>query len=93
MSAVIVVDLSPIDKDKLQQYSAAAMPTIKSFQGEFLSKGKIQSLTSEDHHEIKALIQFPDEASAIAWYQSPEYQALIPLREQAMTASFHLIKQ
>jgi uncharacterized protein (DUF1330 family) len=40
---------------------------------------------------MKAVIEFPDKESAINWYNSAAYQAIIPLREQGMHSQFHLV--
>lgn len=36
------------------------------------------------------IIEFPDRESAKRWYESPEYQAIIPLRDSGMDSIFVL---
>lgn len=91
MTNFVVVDLTPIDKDKMAQYSALAAETLAPFNGKFIGKGQIEVLSGETHHKLKVIIQFPDIQSARAWYKSDEYQAIIPLREEAMRSQFHLV--
>ena len=91
MSAFIVVDLTPADAEKLQAYGAAAAVTVAQYDGEFVVKGAIEPLNGDNHHQTKAIIQFPDREAALNWYQSNEYQALIPLRDQGMNSTFHLV--
>lgn len=91
MPAYIVVDLTPTDTTKLQQYSALAADTLIPFGGEFLVKGPIESLHGESHLQVKVVIAFPDRESAAGWYSSDAYQAIIPLRDEAMESQFHLI--
>jgi uncharacterized protein (DUF1330 family) len=91
MPAYIVVDLTPTDTTKLQQYSALAAETLISFGGEFLVKGPIESLHGESDLQVKVVIAFPDRESAAGWYNSEAYQAIIPLRDEAMESQFHLI--
>ena len=91
MSAFVVVDLTPADQEKLQEYGAAAAATVARHGGEFIVKGATEPLNGGDHRETKVIIQFPDRAAALNWYQSDEYQALIPLRDQGMDAVFHLV--
>lgn len=91
MTNLVVVDLTPIDKDKMAQYSALAAKTLLPFNGNFIGKGEIEVLSGEAHHKLKVIIQFPDIESARAWYKSEAYQAIIPLREEAMRSQFHLI--
>lgn len=91
MTAYIIVDLTPIDSDKLQQYSALAAETLIPFGGEFLVKGPIELLHGASDLQTKVIIGFPDRDSASGWYHSTAYQAIISLRNQAMTSQFHLI--
>lgn len=91
MSAYIIVDLTVKDAEKLSEYSAAAAPTVEKFKGQFLTKGKIESLHGGSAFQNKALIQFPDKESALNWYASPEYQQLIELRNDGMDCQFHLV--
>ncbi len=91
MSAFVVVDLTPADAEKLQEYSAEAAATVAWHGGEFIAKGPTNPLNGGTHHQLKVIIQFPDLATAENWYQSDEYQALIPLRDEAMDAVFHLV--
>ncbi|MFT7287581.1 MAG: hypothetical protein ACI87W_001695 [Halieaceae bacterium] len=91
MTALIIVDLTPTDKDKLSSYSSMAADTLAPFNGEFIAKGPIESLHGESAFQIKVVIQFPDRDSAVAWYESEAYQKIIPVRNQGMDSQFHLI--
>lgn len=91
MSALIIVDLTPTDKEKLTAYSTLAAPTLLAFGGEFLAKGPIEALHGEGAFTTKVVIQFPDRDSAMNWYQSKAYQEIIPVRELGMISQFHLV--
>jgi len=91
MSALIIIDLTPTDKDKLSAYSAMAADTLIAYGGEFLAKGAIEALHGESAFQTKVVIQFPDKDSAINWYRSDAYQQIIPTRDQGMNSQFHLI--
>jgi len=93
MNALIIVDLTPTNKDKLAAYSAEAAKTLITYNGEFLSKGPINALHGESAFTTKVIIQFPSKENALNWYNSAEYQAIIPLREEGMISQFHLIAQ
>jgi uncharacterized protein (DUF1330 family) len=43
----------------------------------------VKVLSGEHSHTDTVVIRFPDAGSAAGWYASADYQALIPLREQA----------
>ncbi len=91
MSAYIIVDLTPVNIEKMAVYSAQAAKTLVGYQGEFLSKGSVESLHGSASHTTKVIIQFPSKEKAVNWYNSEQYQAVIPLRDEAMLSTFHLI--
>lgn len=91
MTSLVIVDLTPINKQKLGEYSALAAETLKPFNGQFIAKGEINALHGDATHPLKAVIQFPDKESAYNWYHSDAYQAIIPLREQGIKSQFHLV--
>jgi len=91
MSALVIIDLTPTNKTLLSDYSRQAVDTLRPFGGEFIAKGVTESFHGEVQFEMKAVIQFPDNESARNWYQSEEYQKLIPIREQGMQSQFHLL--
>ncbi len=91
MSALIVIDLTPTDKEKLGVYSAMAAQTLVPFGGEFIARGAIETLHGEAAFQTKVVIQFPDRDNAVNWYQSDAYQAIIATRNQGMQSQFHLV--
>ena len=91
MSALIIVDFTTQDNEQLTQYGAAASTLLSRFGGEYLSKGGIEPLFGNSTFETKVVIQLPDREAALAWYYSPEYQELLPVRGKAMNCQFHLV--
>ena len=91
MSTLIIVDLTPKDTEMLGVYSAKAAETLKAYRGEFLVKGPIECLHGDADFTTKVVIQFPDRDSAMNWYNSDAYQAIIPTRDQGMDSQFHLV--
>lgn len=91
MTAIITVDLTPTDKDKLKSYSALAADTLIPFGGKFIAKGPITVLHGDTTFSTKVIIQFPDQENAKNWYESEAYQTLIPNRDKGMKSQFHLI--
>ncbi|MBB1488928.1 DUF1330 domain-containing protein [Oceanospirillum sediminis] len=93
MTCFVIVGVTPVDITKLLEYSARAEETLTAFNGRFIAKGESDVMHGEPEHSMTAIIEFPDKEKAIAWYSSPSYQALIPLREQGMKSSFQLLSQ
>jgi uncharacterized protein (DUF1330 family) len=91
MSAYVIVGFTPKDKEKLQEYSASVPPTLKKYSGEMIAKGTIEQLHGDKEHAMQVIVGFPSKDDALSWYNSEEYQALIPVRDQGMDAKFQLI--
>jgi uncharacterized protein (DUF1330 family) len=91
MSAYVIVGFTPKNTELLQEYGASAVPAIAKYKGEILVKGPTQDLQGKYPFKNQVIIAFPTREFAESWYSSPEYQAIIPLREQGMEAHFQLV--
>jgi len=91
MPTLMIIDLTPTDKDKLSTYSAKAAETLIPYGGKFIAKGPIEAIHGESNFQTKVVIQFPDKDSAMNWYSSAPYQQIIPLRDEGMQSQFHLV--
>jgi len=91
MPALVIVEVRPKATDKLGEYSTAAASTIAAFGGEFIHRGKfIEPLAGTKTPHGLGVIRFPDVDAAKAWFVSPGYQAIIPLRDEAAEMNFSL---
>jgi uncharacterized protein (DUF1330 family) len=91
MPAYITVNFTPTDKEKLQQYISAVPATLARYSGEFLVRGIFETLSGNTDYEMQVILAFPTREQATGWYHSPDYQALIPLRDAGMRSLFQLI--
>jgi uncharacterized protein (DUF1330 family) len=91
MNAYIIVESKIIDAEKLKKYSQQAAKTVQAFDGEFIAKSETILLAGESQETNGAVIKFDSKEIAEAWYRSKDYQALIPLRDQAMKCIFKLV--
>ena len=84
MTAFFVARAEIKDPAKFQEYGQKAGPTLQHYGGEFVARGKLAVvLTEGSAPPVTAVARFKDTETAKAWYQSAEYQALIPLRDEA----------
>jgi uncharacterized protein (DUF1330 family) len=84
MSACVIGHITVKDDDKWAQYRAQVPGTLAPWGAELLFRGQRADILAGQHaHLDTVVIRFPDADSVDAWYNSPEYQALIPLRQQA----------
>ena len=89
MSSYLIVHATVKDPDKLKRYGAAASQTVRAHGGEIVTRAQVTDVLVGDHeHNVVVLLKFPDGAALKAWYDSPEYQALVPLRDAAADMVF-----
>ncbi len=94
MSALMIALVQVKDPAKLQAYSAAAGPTILAAGGQVLGRGKrVATLCGAVSPDATLIARFPSAGAARSWYDSAAYQALIPLRDEAMVASFYVVEE
>jgi uncharacterized protein (DUF1330 family) len=91
MSAYVLVEGTLLDAEARDSYLAAVRPVLKQYGGEFLAFGPWVILHGEPAYQNGMIITFPDKEAALAWYNSPEYQRLIPIRDKALDSRFRLI--
>jgi len=90
MSGYVVVHVTPLDGEKFAAYSAVAGPSVAKHGGEFLCKGPAEMLHGNVIGKNMVIIKFDSKEAAKAWYQSDEYQAIIPTRNEGAETSFIL---
>ena len=84
MSAYVIGHISIKDPEKWAAYRSQVPATLAPWNAELVFRGKRMAVFSGEHpHTDTVVLRFADADSARAWFASPAYQALIPLREQA----------
>lgn len=72
------------DPAKWAEYRAQVPATLAPWQAELVFRGeKLAVLGGEHRHTDTVVIRFPSREAVDGWYNSPAYQALIPLRQEA----------
>ena len=85
MPAFFIATSKIKNADKFADYGAKAGKTLAAHGGTLLIKGKAaETLAGQADHQAVGVIRFADMQALNAWYHSPEYQALIPLRDEAV---------
>ena len=95
MSAFLIVELNVKDAAKLKEYSAQTPAILEEFGGVAVLKGKPEALYDSKgnagDYSTMVVFQFPSAEKAREWYNSAQYQALLPLRDQAMESTFRIL--
>ena len=92
MAAYVLVDDDVTDPARFARYRERVLETIERFGGRFLVRGgRHETIEGSWKPKRIVLIEFPSVAQAKAWYESPEYQAIIQLRIDSTEMSFFTI--
>ena len=82
------------DATKAQEYSSKAGPTVLDAGGTVVGRGKLAGVLAGHLDASSCLIvKFPSVEAAKEWYNSPSYQALVPLRDEALDATFLVVEE
>ncbi len=82
--AYVIGHITVKDPEKWAAYRQQVPATLAPWGAELLLRGRRFAVFSGEHgHTDTVVIRFPDAAAAAAWYRSPAYQALVPLRREA----------
>ena len=92
MAAFVVVQESIENEAIFARYRAKAPATVEAYGGKFLARGgNLEVLEGELPHKRLVILEFPTRQDAIAWYNSPEYQEILPLRLSSSRGIFAVL--
>jgi uncharacterized protein (DUF1330 family) len=84
MPTYVIVELSVVDAEHYERYKALAEASVFAHAGVYRVRGgQIESMEGDPVTDRLVVLEFPDSATARAWYASPEYQEALPLRRAA----------
>ncbi len=84
MPAYVVGNIRVKNEDKWAEYRSKVPSTLAPWGAELLFRGRLGTVMSgEPPYPDIVVIRFPDLNSIDGWHNSPAYQAIIPIREQA----------
>lgn len=93
MVAYLTTTITLKDMTKMQEYGAKAQPILAAHGGEPVVMGRVSSiLCGAAGHQMEVVFRFPDAAAIETWYNSPDYQALVPLRDEAADVVFKIVE-
>ena len=81
MSVYVIVQGRIDNRDLLDQYVQKVIPTIESHQGRVVAFDEDPEVVEGPiEHPRTVILEFPSMHAFQAWYDSPEYQEILPLR-------------
>jgi len=82
MPAYIIGQITIKDAAKWEEYRSKVGATITAWGGQIVFRGKTLKVLNGNHpHTDTVVASFPDTSALLGWHDSPEYQALIPIRD------------
>jgi uncharacterized protein (DUF1330 family) len=77
--AYVIAHMNLINADKYKEnYGLKVSDIVRQYGGKYLIRGgEITQIEGTTLGSRIAVIEFADKASALAWYNSPEYQSII----------------
>ena len=93
MAGYIVADIEITDSDEYQKYAQQTAATLERYGGKFMVRGG-QPETLEGDWKAKriVIIEFPSVEQAKAWYDSPEYSAIIGIRQRSAVSNILIVR-
>ncbi len=79
MSAYIIARIDVTDLDAYLEYAKQTVAIAESFGGRFLVKAGEYEQVEGDGPSRHVVIEMPDRATARKFYNSPEYQKILPI--------------
>ena len=80
MSGYLIVTYKITNPDAYKQYTAAVGPILAAHGGELLVADPGSEPVEGSPYPITVVVKFPSKAAVRGWYDSPEYQAILPHR-------------
>jgi uncharacterized protein (DUF1330 family) len=93
MPAYVIAHLTVTDPEGFENYRKAVPPIIEAHGGRFLvNGGEAVTLEGDLSRPRMIVLEFPDKAAAERFYNSPEYQAILPLRLKTAEGSVRVVE-
>lgn len=93
MAAYLVADVEVTDVQAYQEYRDRVPAVIAAHGGRYLVRGgAVERLEGAATLHRFVVLEFPDMAKLRSFYESPEYQTLIPLRQKGSRASLFAVE-
>ena len=93
MPAFCIGQIRVRNAEAWEDYRSRVGETIRQYGGELLFRGEREQVFSGEMLPDKLVVlQFEDIDTAKRWHDSPEYQALVPIRDQGADVTLVLYK-
>jgi len=92
VAAYVIFQADVTDPEQYERYKARSGPVVSAAGGRFIVRGgEVDVLEGEAPSGRTVLIEFPDMASARAWYDGEQYSEARALRQDAARARVFIV--
>jgi uncharacterized protein (DUF1330 family) len=89
----VISEITVTDPDAYKQYAANVPPIVAKFGGKFLARGgQVVAVEGEPPGGRIVVIEFDSLAAARSFEDSPDYQAITPMRHKASRSRVFLVE-
>ncbi len=93
MSAYIIASVEITNPEAYQAYSKQVPATLEKYGGKFIVRGgKVEQLEGDWQPARVVIMEFESAEQAKKWHDSPEYQAIIGIRQANSHGSLVLVE-
>ncbi len=93
MAGYIVVEVEVTNPTEYQTYAKQTTATLEPYGGKFIVRGgNAETLEGGWQPKRFVIIEFPGVEQAKAWYNSPEYTAIIGIRHRSANSRMILVQ-
>jgi uncharacterized protein (DUF1330 family) len=86
-----IVRVAVRDEQGYPEYLAAAAPAFQKFGAKFIVRGGAYQAMEGNARERNVVVEFKDRSTALACYQSPEYQQARTIRQKYADTDFIIV--
>ncbi len=93
MTYVVVTIKKINDLEAFREYAVQAQPLVERHGGRYVAVDKTPAVRSGEWPYVRTIIvAYPNFAAAQKFYDSPEYQAIVPIRMRAIDANIAVVR-
>jgi uncharacterized protein (DUF1330 family) len=93
MPVYLILDITIVDQDVYEEYVERVPAVVEKYGGRYLVRGgEVATLSGDWQPERIVIVEFDGNEQVQEFYASPEFQALLPLREQGTTSRAILVE-
>jgi uncharacterized protein (DUF1330 family) len=93
MAAYLILDVHVQDLDEYAAYRDRAPATVAQYGGRYLVRGgRHETVEGDWKPERVVVLEFESVEAAKTWYESPEYQEILPMRLRAAPSDCVLVE-